>query len=58
MAIYSQFFWTFFCLATAYNRPEAKPMKMDMMDRKFLGASKKIKPARAIGNLFKAPTIE
>lgn len=31
---------------------------MDKIDKKLLGASKKIKPERAIGNLFKAPTIE
>ena len=31
---------------------------MDNIDKKFLGASKKIKPDKAIGNLFKAPTME
>lgn len=35
-----------------------KPKKIEKMDRKFFGASKKTKPARAIGNLFNAPTIE
>ncbi|CAI4448146.1 CPA_1a_G0018290.mRNA.1.CDS.1 [Saccharomyces cerevisiae] len=31
---------------------------MERIDKKFLGASKKIKPDKAIGSLFKAPTIE
>lgn len=28
------------------------------MEKKLIGASKKIKPDKAIGNLFKAPTME
>ncbi|CAI4410348.1 CRE_HP_G0096950.mRNA.1.CDS.1 [Saccharomyces cerevisiae] len=48
----------FFCLATAYSRPDRNPRKIEKKDKKFFGASKNTNPANAMGNLFKAPTIE
>jgi hypothetical protein len=35
-----------------------KPTAIAEMLAKVLGASKKIRPLRAIGSLFRAPTIE
>lgn len=45
-------------LAHAYTIPETNPIKIAETDPKVTGASKKMSPEIAIGNLLSAPTIE
>lgn len=45
-------------LATAYTMPLTKPTKIAETLGSVTGASKKMRPEIAMGNLFRAPTIE
>ncbi len=47
-----------FTLATAYTIPLTKPTPIALTLPRVTGVSKKTRPLRAMGSLFKAPTIE